>query len=273
MGIDPVTHKPKNDALLSSNGQTKSAAKLSHMAQWESARLEAEARLVRESKLRSHSFSQGCSSSSSRLSPASAFAAPGHILTKTSRMGGDNHESPTSILTFSEGVPPTMATSNMMENPKKQTIEFVGTSDQQGGNIIKEEGEQDWKNSMPNLGEFKEEVEKNTMSHYTSTSFHDISMSISLEAPWTGHGSPVRSSPAGRGGSTENEVEDEGFTELLLNSSGEQSLSEGSGGGGGDSDSGGESGGSGRVYHEDSKSYWNSILNSVNSSPSGSPLF
>ncbi|KAJ6707505.1 MYB TRANSCRIPTION FACTOR MIXTA-LIKE PROTEIN [Salix viminalis] len=56
MGIDPVTHKPKNDALLSNDGQTKNAANLSHVAQWESARLEAEARLVRESKLRSRSF-------------------------------------------------------------------------------------------------------------------------------------------------------------------------------------------------------------------------
>lgn len=53
MGIDPVTHKTKNDALLSSDGQSKNAANLSHMAQWESARLEAEARLSRQSKLRS----------------------------------------------------------------------------------------------------------------------------------------------------------------------------------------------------------------------------
>ncbi|KAA8532959.1 hypothetical protein F0562_032924 [Nyssa sinensis] len=49
MGIDPVTHKPKSDALGS--GQWKGTANLSHMAQWESARLEAEARLVRESKM------------------------------------------------------------------------------------------------------------------------------------------------------------------------------------------------------------------------------
>nr|BAF49441.1 transcription factor DcMYB2 [Daucus carota] len=56
MGIDPVTHKPKNDAILSSHdGHLKSTANLSHMAQWESARLEAEARLVRQSKLRSNS--------------------------------------------------------------------------------------------------------------------------------------------------------------------------------------------------------------------------
>ncbi|XP_028114406.1 transcription factor MYB106-like [Camellia sinensis] len=49
MGIDPVTHKPKSQALYS--GQLKDAANVSHMAQWEGARLEAEARLVRESKL------------------------------------------------------------------------------------------------------------------------------------------------------------------------------------------------------------------------------
>lgn len=52
MGIDPVTHKPKNDTLISSDGQNKNTANLSHMAQWESARLEAEARLARQSKIR-----------------------------------------------------------------------------------------------------------------------------------------------------------------------------------------------------------------------------
>lgn len=51
MGIDPMTHKPNRDAIGSGSGQSKDVANLSHMAQWESARLEAEARLVRESKL------------------------------------------------------------------------------------------------------------------------------------------------------------------------------------------------------------------------------
>ncbi|KAL7148951.1 hypothetical protein ABFS83_05G007700 [Erythranthe nasuta] len=46
MGIDPVTHKRK-DTICGSPAQ---AAVVSHMAQWETARLEAEARLVRESK-------------------------------------------------------------------------------------------------------------------------------------------------------------------------------------------------------------------------------
>ncbi|KAJ7552685.1 hypothetical protein O6H91_06G064600 [Diphasiastrum complanatum] len=49
MGIDPVTHKPKSD-LFDSFDATKPllSSTLSHMAQWENARLEAEARLARE---------------------------------------------------------------------------------------------------------------------------------------------------------------------------------------------------------------------------------
>ncbi|KAL0282213.1 UNVERIFIED_CONTAM: Transcription factor, partial [Sesamum angustifolium] len=49
MGLDPITHKPKNHAL--SCNQPNDIANLNHMAQWESARLEAEARIVSESKL------------------------------------------------------------------------------------------------------------------------------------------------------------------------------------------------------------------------------
>uniref|UniRef100_A0A0C9RQA5 TSA: Wollemia nobilis Ref_Wollemi_Transcript_25618_1608 transcribed RNA sequence n=1 Tax=Wollemia nobilis TaxID=56998 RepID=A0A0C9RQA5_9CONI len=55
MGIDPVTHKPKADSVNGAGLQSSSGSLLSnvsHMAQWESARLEAESRLVRQSKLR-----------------------------------------------------------------------------------------------------------------------------------------------------------------------------------------------------------------------------
>ncbi|KAL7091379.1 hypothetical protein ACP275_12G102000 [Erythranthe tilingii] len=45
MGIDPTTHKPMNCVLI---GQPRD---LSHMAQWETTRIEAEARIVSESKL------------------------------------------------------------------------------------------------------------------------------------------------------------------------------------------------------------------------------
>ncbi|XVF85897.1 hypothetical protein PTKIN_Ptkin17bG0154800 [Pterospermum kingtungense] len=49
MGIDPMTHKPRTNHTLGSPSPAKNTANLTHMAQWESARLEAEARLVRES--------------------------------------------------------------------------------------------------------------------------------------------------------------------------------------------------------------------------------
>jgi len=78
MGIDPVTHKPRADAGAgagaSSGARYRAAAHLSHTAQWESARLEAEARLAREAKLR-------------------ALASP---------PAASGFESPTSTLSFSE---------------------------------------------------------------------------------------------------------------------------------------------------------------------------
>ncbi|OEL14109.1 Transcription factor MYB39 [Dichanthelium oligosanthes] len=84
MGIDPVTHKPRADAAggaaggASSGARYRAAAHLSHTAQWESARLEAEARLAREAKLR-------------------ALASPPPAPTASGRL-----ESPTSTLSFSE---------------------------------------------------------------------------------------------------------------------------------------------------------------------------
>ena len=61
MGIDPDTHKPVVAALGSANGtDPNKVSNLTHMAQWESARLEAEARLVRESsKLRQNDHQPG----------------------------------------------------------------------------------------------------------------------------------------------------------------------------------------------------------------------
>ncbi|KAM4132949.1 hypothetical protein ACJW30_01G291100 [Castanea mollissima] len=183
MGIDPLTHKPKNDTLLCNDGQTKNAANLSHMAQWESARLEAEARLVRESKLRSHSFNQqhhqlanhaSSSSASTSALPMSSRSLNvlkgwnGTSAWSKSRegngglvatgIGNSDLESPTSTLTFSENVPPTMTGGSVGEN-SMPVIEFVGgttsASNSEVG-IVKEEGEQDWKGF-----EYKEGMENN----------------------------------------------------------------------------------------------------------------
>jgi transcription factor MYB, plant len=90
MGIDPVTHKPRSDALGTGGGggaagaqHAKAAAHLSHTAQWESARLEAEARLAREARLRALAASASA--------PPQMPAAAAHRL-----------DSPTSTLSFSE---------------------------------------------------------------------------------------------------------------------------------------------------------------------------
>ncbi|KQJ82982.1 transcription factor MYB106 [Brachypodium distachyon] len=98
MGIDPVTHKPRSDASGAGGAGTgdgagaqhaKAAAHLSHTAQWESARLEAEARLAREAKLRALAAS---------ASSASAHQQQQHYLNAAPAPGLD---SPTSTLSFS----------------------------------------------------------------------------------------------------------------------------------------------------------------------------
>ncbi|KAL5582257.1 hypothetical protein UlMin_014699 [Ulmus minor] len=240
MGIDPVTHKPKND-LLSSDGQSKNAANLSHMAQWESARLEAEARLVRESKLRSHSFSNYVSSTSATNSTAHHHQLP------RSWNGAGNLESPTSTLTSGVVRP---------ENTKGM-IEFVGSSASSETRMVKEEGENDWKGfgNSTNLNEYEDGLD-NSLSFTSGSLHHD--MSKSMEGTWN---SELRMSSNGQ------VIGEEGFTGLLLNNSDDRSFSDGDG-----SDSHNGSGGGSEQY-QDNENYWNSILNLVNSSPSGSPMF
>ncbi|XWS32893.1 hypothetical protein CRYUN_Cryun22dG0030100 [Craigia yunnanensis] len=278
MGIDPITHKQKSDALISIDGQSKNAANLSHMAQWESARLEAEARLVRESKLRSHSlqhqlsppgFAPSGSASAAQLVNKTAWnsttgwtkSSEGNSAVLNTGLGAAaDLESPTSTLTFSENAPPIMSTGLGVNS--MPMIEFVGTtSGSSETGIIKEEGEQEWKGlgSSTNLPDYKEGLE-NSLS-FTS-SLHDIT--ISLEGGWTSESLRPNSSHVNVG----NELE-EGFTNLLLNDSIDQNLSDS----GKESDENSGGSGDGSDYYEDNKNYWNSILNLVNSSPSDSPMF
>jgi myb proto-oncogene protein len=101
MGIDPVTHKPRSDVPGGAGGggaegaagaqHAKAAAHLSHTAQWESARLEAEARLAREAKLRALAASASASSNNS----ASAQYLPHHA-------AAHGLDSPTSTLSFAD---------------------------------------------------------------------------------------------------------------------------------------------------------------------------
>ncbi|KAM0851078.1 hypothetical protein ACQ4PT_052657 [Festuca glaucescens] len=99
MGIDPVTHKPRSDVTGGTGGgaegaaagaqHAKAAAHLSHTAQWESARLEAEARLAREANLRALAASASSSSTSAQQ------YLPHHA--------AHGLDSPTSTLSFAEG--------------------------------------------------------------------------------------------------------------------------------------------------------------------------
>uniref|UniRef100_A0ACD5V757 Uncharacterized protein n=1 Tax=Avena sativa TaxID=4498 RepID=A0ACD5V757_AVESA len=100
MGIDPVTHKPRSDVPGAAGGggggaegqHAKAAAHLSHTAQWESARLEAEARLAREAKLRALAASASSNNSATSATQYLPLpAAHGHGL-----------DSPTSTLSFSD---------------------------------------------------------------------------------------------------------------------------------------------------------------------------
>lgn len=73
LGIDPVTHKPKTDGfILSNNSQSKRNTNLRHMAQWESARLEAEARFVRQSKFCSNLPNERLGSQAPTFSPVAS---------------------------------------------------------------------------------------------------------------------------------------------------------------------------------------------------------
>ncbi|XP_059670360.1 transcription factor MYB16-like [Cornus florida] len=277
MGIDPVTHKPKNETLLSSDGQSKNAANLSHMAQWESARLEAEERLVRQSKLRSNPLgSLGFTSASTPVNKTGAPPVPPRCLDilkawndvwkpsdQASGSGGGAHggalipglggdlESPTSTLSYSENATAMPATG--IGESSTAFIEFVGNSSSCEGPIMKEEGEEEWKGFGNNVS-------------FTS-GLND--MTTCMESAWTHESLKA-------GTNYEHEHVHSGtfvekFTDLLLNNSGDRSLSDGSGG----SDSGGDGSGDGggSDYYEDNKNYWNSILNLVNSSPPDSPMF
>ncbi|KAL2552284.1 myb domain protein 16 [Forsythia ovata] len=275
MGIDPVTHKPKNDALKSSDGQSKNAANLSHMAQWESARLEAEARLVRQSKLRSNSFTNPLNSSSEFTSTTSSplnksVTPPGSTrcldILKAWNGGamvglGCELESPTSTLSYSENAPP-MSTTGIGEN-STAFVDFVGNSSGSSeAGIMKQEGEEDWKSfgNSTNLLEYRDGI-ANSVS-FTS-GIHDISLPV--ENAWESESLRENSVHVPSGNFVER------FTDLLLSTAGgDRSFS---GDGGGDSDNGSGPSGSGSDQYEDDKNYWNSILNLVNSSNSDSPMF
>ena len=256
MGIDPLTHKPKTDALGSVSGNPKDTANLSHMAQWESARLEAEARLVRESKLVSNPPQNqlvGSSSSSAPLiNSAVALGTRPQCLDVLKAWQGvvaglftfnsDNLQSPTSTLNFMEN---TLPISSVGFNDN-----FVGNSSIpcEGGNIVKVDSSgNDWKLlEKPNqIPELKDRLDN-------SMGLHE--MAYSSEGAWFQDSYRA-----------ENMME--GYSDIMVCDPGDHQQN--SSMAPGDSLNGTSFAGS----FEENKNYWNSILNLVNASPSDSPVF
>jgi myb proto-oncogene protein len=168
MGIDPLTHKPKSDALSSGGGNSKDTANLSHMAQWESARLEAEARLVRECKLVSTNPIQQQLSSPAhpaqlRNKNLAQLALPpcldvlkawqAGVWSKSTSgsmfpIAGDDFESPTSTLNFSENALPIQTVAFNESTVTTLLLDFAKSSGTCNGGFSKEVCDQ-----MPELKE------------------------------------------------------------------------------------------------------------------------
>nr|ALD84252.1 MIXTA1 transcription factor [Artemisia annua] len=260
MGIDPVSHKPKNETLLCNDGQSKSVANLSHMAQWESARLEAEARLAKQSKLRCTSLVEkqmGSTESSSTGTPAKVLA-PNRcldILNAWNRVWGTKHndvsegngnedlQSPTSTLS---------TTGN--EESSTNLIELVGGNSSgscDNGTTGDQECEEEW--------EYKDENRTESSIH----GFNGISLASIDNNNKNGNGHM----PSG------NFLES--FTDLLLSKSGTSNNPNTQGGGNSNTplEPNGVNNNNNTCYEENNKNYWNNILNLVNSSLQDPPLF
>ncbi|CAI0453981.1 unnamed protein product [Linum tenue] len=297
MGIDPVTHKPKNDALLttqagSNYSSSKSAANLSHMAQWESARLEAEARLVRQSKLRSHSLL-------ATLAAAGSSSATATSLKSWSPSSGINvHvdlESPTSTLsTALPGNP--ISSSDHHEDDRSPSIPHMFEFIKDVSHRQHDDESDDW--TVCQLAADHHSSINDHHNHHINAvaSGGTISCGSSMEAGgWTLNNKE----------SSNDDVAEEGFISLLLcdsstagggdhqehgcssevNNNSEVSGGGGSGNGKNSSNKDSSENNSGSTtttttneheYYED-KNYWNSILNLVDTSspsPDGdTPIF
>ncbi|RWW35212.1 hypothetical protein BHE74_00059838 [Ensete ventricosum] len=257
MGIDPCTHKAMIDALSSGNGHPKKVSNLSHMAQWENARLEAEARLARESKLRAASNStilpqqqqqqhMGTSSSSSPTTPLPpAPLAPWReaLSAKPATQGERiDLESPTSTLSLAENWLPIMASGTELVDGNAAA---AAAATHQGGENLEPEGT-GWKC-----------VAKDRVDCFTGFSME----ALGSEAPWLSEPYTWQAGCSwGQLGA--------GFTAMLLGDSGGQNTSD-------SCVQEEEEEATGLVEPEGNKTYWNTILNSVNSSSSSNspPVF
>ncbi|KAB1224601.1 Transcription factor MYB28 [Morella rubra] len=263
MGIDPVTHKPMSDAISSDSGHSKYAANISHMAQWERARIEAEARHVRESKLVSNPMQQQLSSTApsqlimnKTLAQAALPPCPDvleaweGVLWKSMIAGifpvtGDDLESQTSTMNFSAENGFHVQSVALSESTVAAAVDFAKSSVICGGRIMKEVGH------MPEL---KESL---------GSTIALQNMTYTPENAWF-----ADSLRAGNENFLLSNVM-EGFADISVYNCDDQNSLLTTGGNKLDN---GDKSFSGN-FDETNMNCWNNILNLVNASSSGSPVF
>jgi myb proto-oncogene protein len=260
MGIDPMTHQPKSDT--SGSGHFKDTANLSHMAQWESARLEAEARLTRESMLVSNPFQKQLNTPTSaqliNKNPARPALPPcldvlkawQGVWSKSMSAGlfpiaGDGLEFPTPMLNFSENALP-IQTVAVNESTVTTVLDFAKSSVTcNGGFMIK---------GVCQMPEHKKRSDIDTMALQE--------MTYTTESAWL-----VDSFRAGNENTPLSNIM-EGFTDTMAyNCDNQNSLMAGDNLNNGDKSCSGD-------FEDNNKNYWNSILNMVHAwTSSSSPVF
>jgi myb proto-oncogene protein len=264
MGIDPVTHKPKADSFGSGSGQSKGAASLSHMAQWESARLEAEARLVRESKLSvlnppKNILGSAVSAQVSNKGSAAPTARPqcldvlkawqGVVFSMFSVGSSDSLESPTSTLNFSENALAMIPLIGVQKNPTTTLAFATNNATLNRGAAA---SEFDRGNQLECFEKLKETAQV-TRNLDSSMAIHDISPYASDHNAWFVDSSANENAPMG------NIID--GFSEILVCNSLDPNPTC-----------------SGENINDNyagnlEDNYWNSLLNLVDASPTGSSVF
>lgn len=237
MGIDPVTHKSISGTLTGTTDDksAKAAASLSHMAQWESARLEAEARLARESKMRQ----AAPTSNTLHVQPTSlptSSASPSLDVLHAWQGTKIDLESPTSTLTF------TGSNSGMLPTPRTNVLD------------VSESNSAMWHQRSDEL--------ESEDSNWQFFSRHQVIGLDSKERQGDFIGCEESWFPGMVG------VE-AGFTGMLLDRSNEHDTSECWG-----ESSNGQTEHSNQALDEEDKNYWNGVLGMVNSElpPQSPPL-
>ncbi|KAG9137932.1 hypothetical protein Leryth_020762 [Lithospermum erythrorhizon] len=278
LGIDPVTHKPKSNAFLSSststNSQSKNAANLSHMAQWESARLEAEARLAKQSKLGSINQIQNPileSPISSQKSPVvclDIMTALNGSLMKTGLDKTKPNQSKRPLIPLSE-------------------VSYMNTTSPFLDQLMVNNGDFESPTSTVSYSENSSTLVSTLLPECRDGGIDNYNETIALKSIFSDMGvhqfGSSWSQDVFRGNIDQHQhVQESGdnfvekFTDLLLNASNDLHTFSGGSGGGEMADKGGGSSGNGgldREYCEDNHIDWNNVLDLSNVSPSDSSVF